>query len=319
MEIFREFTFEAAHRLPHVPPGHKCGRLHGHSYRVGVHVEGPVGEETGWVRDFAELSGAIQPLLAQLDHNYLNEVEGLDNPTSEVVARWIWDRLQIEVPDLSQVVVHGRARLAAFTGVRAMASEQLVVLASGGADSAVLVADQAARGQLVQPVYVRFGLAWEEVEEAHLRQFLAAVPEHLGIRPLAVLALPSRTCTALIGAFRGPAHPTRPPLTRPSTCPGATFCCSPRPPYGAPSTGSTGLPWGRCRGNPFADSSREFLSGFASSASLALGQEVKVTTPFAGMSKAEVLALGRDLPLDLTFSCIAPIGGSTLPELQQMC
>ncbi len=106
MEIFREFTFEAAHRLPHVPPGHKCGRLHGHSYRVGVHVEGPVGEETGWVRDFAELSGAIQPLLAQLDHNYLNEVEGLDNPTSEVVARWIWDRLQIEVPDLSQVVVH---------------------------------------------------------------------------------------------------------------------------------------------------------------------------------------------------------------------
>jgi 6-pyruvoyltetrahydropterin/6-carboxytetrahydropterin synthase len=106
VEIFREFTFEAAHRLPHVPPGHKCGRLHGHSYRVGVHVEGPVGEETGWVRDFAELSGAIQPLLAQLDHNYLNEVEGLDNPTSEVVARWIWDRLQIEVPDLSQVVVH---------------------------------------------------------------------------------------------------------------------------------------------------------------------------------------------------------------------
>jgi 6-pyruvoyltetrahydropterin/6-carboxytetrahydropterin synthase len=106
VEIFREFTFEAAHRLPHVPPGHKCGRLHGHSYRVGVHVEGPVGEETGWVRDFAELSGAIQPLLVQLDHNYLNEVEGLDNPTSEVVARWIWDRLQIEVPDLSQVVVH---------------------------------------------------------------------------------------------------------------------------------------------------------------------------------------------------------------------
>lgn len=106
MEIFREFTFEAAHRLPHVPPGHKCGRLHGHSYRVGVHVEGPVGEETGWVRDFAELSGAIQPLLVQLDHNYLNEVEGLDNPTSEVVARSIWDHLQIEVPDLSQVVVH---------------------------------------------------------------------------------------------------------------------------------------------------------------------------------------------------------------------
>jgi len=106
VEIFREFTFEAAHRLPYVPEGHKCGRLHGHSYRVAVHVEGPVAGETGWVRDFAELSCAIEPLLVRLDHNYLNEVEGLENPTSEVLARWIWDRLRIAFPDLSQVVVH---------------------------------------------------------------------------------------------------------------------------------------------------------------------------------------------------------------------
>jgi 6-pyruvoyltetrahydropterin/6-carboxytetrahydropterin synthase len=106
VEIFREFTFEAAHRLPYVPPGHKCGRLHGHSYRVALHVEGPVGEQTGWVRDFAELSDAIEPLLAQLDHYYLNDVEGLDNPTSEVLARWIWARIRPAVPDLSQVVVH---------------------------------------------------------------------------------------------------------------------------------------------------------------------------------------------------------------------
>ncbi len=105
VEIFREFTFEAAHRLPHVPPGHKCGRLHGHSYRVAVHVTGPVADDTGWVRDFAELSCAFQPLLARLDHYYLNEVEGLDNPTSEVLARWIWDRLQTALPELSQVVV----------------------------------------------------------------------------------------------------------------------------------------------------------------------------------------------------------------------
>ncbi len=105
MEIFREFTFEAAHRLPHVPAGHKCARLHGHSYRVAVHVEGSVGQETGWVRDFAELSCAFAPLLARLDHYYLNEVEGLDNPTSEVLAKWIWDHLQPAVPDLSQVVV----------------------------------------------------------------------------------------------------------------------------------------------------------------------------------------------------------------------
>jgi 6-pyruvoyltetrahydropterin/6-carboxytetrahydropterin synthase len=105
VEIFKEFTFEAAHRLPHVPPGHKCARLHGHSYRVALHVDGPVHEKAGWVRDFAELSCAMKPLLARLDHYYLNEIEGLDNPTSEVLARWIWDRIQTALPELSQVVV----------------------------------------------------------------------------------------------------------------------------------------------------------------------------------------------------------------------
>jgi 6-pyruvoyltetrahydropterin/6-carboxytetrahydropterin synthase len=105
VEIFREFTFEAAHRLPHVPPGHKCARLHGHSYRVAVHVEGPVGSDTGWVQDFAELSCAMTPILARLDHYYLNEIDGLDNPTSEVLARWIWDRLHPALPDISQIVV----------------------------------------------------------------------------------------------------------------------------------------------------------------------------------------------------------------------
>jgi 6-pyruvoyltetrahydropterin/6-carboxytetrahydropterin synthase len=105
VEIFREFRFEAAHRLPHVPPGHKCARLHGHSYRVAVHVEGPVESGTGWVRDFAELSGAMAPLLARLDHYYLNEIDGLENPTTEVLAQWIWDRLHPTLPDLSQIDV----------------------------------------------------------------------------------------------------------------------------------------------------------------------------------------------------------------------
>ncbi len=105
VEIFKEFTFESAHRLPNVPASHKCARLHGHSYRVAVHVEGLVGDGTGWVRDFADLTCAVKPVLARLDHYYLNEVEGLDNPTSEVLARWIWDRLVIALPDLSQVVV----------------------------------------------------------------------------------------------------------------------------------------------------------------------------------------------------------------------
>ena len=106
MEIFKEFTFEAAHRLPNVPAEHKCSRLHGHSYRVVVHVEGPVGEPSGWVRDYAELSSAMKPLLDVLDHHYLNEVEGLGNPTSEVIARCIWDRVRPALTDLSQVVVH---------------------------------------------------------------------------------------------------------------------------------------------------------------------------------------------------------------------
>lgn len=104
MEIFREFTFEAAHRLPYVPEGHKCGRLHGHSYRVEVRVSGPVDEAVGWVMDFADIKAAWVPLADLLDHRYLNEVDGLGNPTSENVARWIWDRLTPSLP-LSAVTV----------------------------------------------------------------------------------------------------------------------------------------------------------------------------------------------------------------------
>lgn len=104
-EIYREFTFESAHRLPHVPDGHKCGRLHGHSYRVQIHVRGAVGSETGWVQDFGEIKAAFKPIEAQLDHNYLNEVEGLENPTSEVLARWIWQRIEPELPNISAVQV----------------------------------------------------------------------------------------------------------------------------------------------------------------------------------------------------------------------
>jgi len=105
VEIYREFTFESAHRLPHVPAGHKCARLHGHSYRVQVHVSGPVGEQSGWIMDFAELREAFAPLLAQLDHYYLNEIPGLENPTSENLARWIWRRLKPTLPLLSAVQV----------------------------------------------------------------------------------------------------------------------------------------------------------------------------------------------------------------------
>ncbi|MCF6262705.1 MAG: 6-carboxytetrahydropterin synthase QueD [Xanthomonadales bacterium] len=105
MEIFRVFQVEAAHHLPNVPAGHKCARLHGHSFRIEVHVSGDVGEQSGWVMDFADLKLAFQPLYDRLDHNYLNEIEGLENPTSENLARWIWQKLQPVLPSISKVVV----------------------------------------------------------------------------------------------------------------------------------------------------------------------------------------------------------------------
>src|SRR4051812_6020329 len=104
-EIFKAFSFEAAHYLPFVPEGHKCGRLHGHSYRVEVHASGPVDPLTGWLIDFGDIKAAFKPLLNQLDHYYLNDIEGLENPTSENLARWIWTRLKPSLPMLSAIVV----------------------------------------------------------------------------------------------------------------------------------------------------------------------------------------------------------------------
>lgn len=105
MDVFRVFQIEAAHRLPNVPEGHKCGRIHGHSFRIEVHVCGEVGELTGWVMDFADLRRAFQPLFDQLDHRYLNDIEGLENPTSENLSRWIWQRLRDRLPGLGKIVV----------------------------------------------------------------------------------------------------------------------------------------------------------------------------------------------------------------------
>ncbi len=105
MDIFKVFTLESAHRLPQVPPGHKCAHVHGHSFRVEIHAAGPVTAREGWVMDFADLSKAFQPLFEQLDHRYLNDIPGLENPTSEHLAQWIWVRLKPGLPALSKVVV----------------------------------------------------------------------------------------------------------------------------------------------------------------------------------------------------------------------
>lgn len=105
MELFKVFHIEAAHKLPNLPEGHKCRRLHGHSFRVEIHIEGEVDPALGWVMDFADLKSAFEPLYKQLDHHYLNEIEGLENPTSENLARWIWQRLKPNLPLLSKILV----------------------------------------------------------------------------------------------------------------------------------------------------------------------------------------------------------------------
>lgn len=105
MEIFKVFQIEAAHRLPNVPADHKCARLHGHSFKIEVHVSGEVDPAAGWVQDFADLSAAFAPLHTRLDHHYLNEIDGLENPTSENLAIWVWKELAPSLRGLSKIVV----------------------------------------------------------------------------------------------------------------------------------------------------------------------------------------------------------------------
>jgi len=106
MNIFKTFHIEAAHRLPNVPPGHKCARLHGHSFRVEVHVGGEPGGDSGWVMDFANVKAAFAPVFERLDHRYLNDIPGLENPTSERLAMWIWAELKPNLAGLSKIVLH---------------------------------------------------------------------------------------------------------------------------------------------------------------------------------------------------------------------
>jgi 6-pyruvoyltetrahydropterin/6-carboxytetrahydropterin synthase len=105
MELRKTFQFEAAHLLPHLPAAHKCHRLHGHSFKVELAVEGDCDPTLGWVIDYAEISRAFKPILDKLDHFYLNEIPGLENPTSENIAIWIWQRLKPKLPLLSEIVV----------------------------------------------------------------------------------------------------------------------------------------------------------------------------------------------------------------------
>ena len=106
VELSRTFRFEAAHSLPRVPEGHKCRRVHGHSYRLAVVVRGPVDPRTGWFMDYGDMKQVVDPVVRALDHQYLNDIAGLDNPTSEQLARWVWDRLDGALEGLHAVTVH---------------------------------------------------------------------------------------------------------------------------------------------------------------------------------------------------------------------
>jgi 6-pyruvoyltetrahydropterin/6-carboxytetrahydropterin synthase len=106
VELVKEYRFEAAHRLPHVPPGHKCARLHGHSFKFEIHVVGAVDDHTGWLIDYGDLDEIVGPLVARLDHYYLNDIEGLENPTSEVMSRWLYNKIKESLPSLTAITFH---------------------------------------------------------------------------------------------------------------------------------------------------------------------------------------------------------------------
>ena len=106
VRLTKDYTFEAAQTLPKVPSTHKCGRMHGHSFKLEISVEGEVDPETGWLYDHALISRAMDPLLEMLDHSYLNDIPGLENPTIENMCRWFWERLSPDLPGLAEIVIH---------------------------------------------------------------------------------------------------------------------------------------------------------------------------------------------------------------------
>ena len=105
MEIFKEFTFDAAHQLPHVPDGHKCKQIHGHTYHLTLFFEGEPNPHLGWIIDFADIKKTMRPILEQLDHKNLNEVPGLENPTCELITRWLWQQVKPLLPSLSKIIL----------------------------------------------------------------------------------------------------------------------------------------------------------------------------------------------------------------------
>jgi 7-cyano-7-deazaguanine synthase len=186
-------------------------------------------------------------------------------------------------------------------------ADAVAVLSSGGVDSAVLVADQAAHGHAVHPVYVRFGLHWEKAEEAHLRRFLGELAGS-GVRSLTVLDLPVADVYGAHWSVSGDGVPDETTPDESVYLPGRNLLLLAKTAVWCARHGVKRIALGTLRANPFSDSSPSFFSGFAGLSSLALGDNLRVEAPFRRLAKPEVLELGRDLPLEQTFSCIAPVG-----------
>lgn len=106
MILFKHFNFDSAHFLPNVHKGHKCRTLHGHTYRMTLYFDGKIDEKLGWVMDFSDIKAVVDPIIGRIDHKLLNDIEGLENPTCELVAIWLWQKIKPEVPQLSKIKLY---------------------------------------------------------------------------------------------------------------------------------------------------------------------------------------------------------------------
>jgi 7-cyano-7-deazaguanine synthase len=185
----------------------------------------------------------------------------------------------------------------------------LAVLTSGGVDSAILIADLARQGSVVQPLYIRFGLAWEKAEESHLRRFLDSLPADLRPLPLVALDLPIGDVYGEHWSVSGSEVPDDTTPDSAVYLPGRNLLLLAKSTVWCALHGVEVIALGTLKGNPFADSGAEFMALFGSLVQLGLDHPFEVRTPFAGLTKAQVLELGRDLLLEHTFSCIAPVAG----------
>ena len=186
---------------------------------------------------------------------------------------------------------------------------RVVVLASGGVDSAVLVADRSYQGDVVQPIYIRFGLAWERAEEEHLRRFLDSLPEDCQALPLVALEFPVADVYGSHWSVSGAEVPDEDTPDSAVYLPGRNLLLLAKSSVWCALNDFAVVALGTLKGNPFADSGTEFFDGLASLASLALDRPLAVLTPFSGFTKVEVLERGRHLALEHTFSCIDPQQG----------